>query len=89
MLRTERWKYVLHETFRPQLFDLESDPEEFTDLGAYPAYETVRADLHEKLFEWFRNRRLRVTISDEEILRRTGGADRQGILIGYWKPGDP
>ncbi|WP_193181299.1 alkaline phosphatase family protein [Nisaea sediminum] len=89
MLRTERWKYVLHETFRPQLFDLETDPEEFTDLGADPAFEEVRAELHEKLFEWFRNRRLRVTISDEEILRRTGGADRQGILIGYWKPEDP
>ncbi|UUX49802.1 alkaline phosphatase family protein [Nisaea acidiphila] len=89
MLRTDRWKYVLHETFRPQLYDLEADPGEFVDLGADPACEGIRAKLKEMLFDWFRNRRLRVTISDEEIVRRTGGADRQGILIGYWKPSDP
>ena len=89
MLRTERWKYVLHEKFRPQLFDLDADPDEFTDLGADPGHAEIRAELHEKLFTWFRNRRLRVTISDDEIVARTGGADRQGILIGYWRPNDP
>jgi arylsulfatase A-like enzyme len=89
MLRTERWKYVLHEKFRPQLFDLQSDPDEFSDLGTDPDHAEIRAELHEKLFTWFRNRRLRVTISDDEIVARTGGADRQGILIGYWRPNDP
>lgn len=88
MLRTERWKYVLHQTYRPQLFDLEADPDEYVDLGADPALAAVRAELHEKLFAWFRSRRLRVTITDEEIVRRTGAADRQGVLIGHWKPGD-
>ena len=39
MLRTVRWKYILHERFRPQLFDLDSDPGEFVDLGDDPGYE--------------------------------------------------
>ena len=33
MIRTERWKYINHAGFRPQLFDLENDPNEFVDLG--------------------------------------------------------
>ncbi|MBT5264440.1 MAG: alkaline phosphatase family protein [Rhodospirillaceae bacterium] len=86
MLRTERWKYVLHQKFRPQLWDLEADPDEFTDLGDDPAYASVRAELHEALFTWMRDRRLRVTISDAEVRARNNNADRVGILIGHWKP---
>ncbi len=33
MLRTEQWKYVLFEGFRPQLFDMTLDPKEQKDLG--------------------------------------------------------
>ena len=88
MVRTRRWKYILHQVFRPQLYDLERDPEEFHDLGTCPEHEAVRADLHEALFAWMRGRRLRVTVSDERI-RALPGAESRGILIGHWKPGDP
>ena len=50
MLRTDRWKFILHERFRPQLFDMENDPDELVDLGADPGYESVRRNLHERLF---------------------------------------
>ncbi len=88
MVRTARWKYILHQAFRPQLFDLEADPEEFVDLGESPAHAGVRAELHEALFAWMRGRRLRVTVSDERI-RAMAPPERRGILIGHWTPEDP
>ena len=32
------WKYIHYEHFRPQLFDLNADPDEFHDLGVSPAH---------------------------------------------------
>jgi arylsulfatase A-like enzyme len=89
MLRTARWKYILHEQFRPQLYDLDADPQEFVDLGADPAYATVRRDLHEKLFKWLRRRKLRTTggNSAENEPPYIPGHDpdaKAGIFIGYW-----
>ena len=34
MVRTDRWKYVWWQDFRPMLFDLANDPRELRDLGA-------------------------------------------------------
>ncbi len=84
MVRTSRWKYVLFEEFPPQLFDLENDPRELVDLGRAAGYEAVRAELRERLFAWFRQRRTRVTISDAEIERRTGTAKQRGYRFGEW-----
>ena len=76
MLRTDRWKYVFHERFRPQLFDLDGDPLELVDLGDDPGYESVRREMHERLFTWFRRRRNR-TEMPEEILVRDGSGTRR------------
>ncbi len=84
MLRTERWKYVEYEGFRPQLFDLEADPRELDDLGADAAHEGVRHDLHERLFDWMRSRRMRTTLSDEEVEHRTDTHKTRGYLFGVW-----
>ena len=84
MLRTERWKYVEYEGFRPQLFDLVADPREQNDLGDDPGHEAVRRAMHERLFEWMRNRRMRVTISDAEIAQRTDTHRKRGFLFGVW-----
>ena len=84
MVRTERWKYVLWEGYRPQLFDLAADPLELDDLGGGPAHAGVRADLHERLFAWLRARRTRTTLSDGEVARRTDGSRARGFLIGVW-----
>ena len=84
MVRTARWKYVLFEDFPPQLFDLDADPDELDDLGRKPGYDDVRTALRERLFDWFRARKTRVTVSFEEIERRTGKAKERGYRFGEW-----
>jgi arylsulfatase A-like enzyme len=84
MIRTTDWKYILHETFGPQLYDLKNDPAEFHDLGADPAYEAIRRALHEQIFTWLRKRKTRITISDDEIHTLVSRPEEKGILIGYW-----
>jgi len=49
MLRRGRWKYVHYVGHRPQLFDLETDPFEFVDLGARQEYAGRRAALETDL----------------------------------------
>jgi arylsulfatase A-like enzyme len=84
MIRTSDWKYILHEKFHPQLYDLNNDPQEFHDLGPDPAYEATRRELHEQLFVWLRQRKIRTTMSEDEIRAQTGRDSKVGILIGYW-----
>ena len=84
MVRTADWKYIHYEHFRPQLFDLNADPDEFHDLGDSPAHAAVRAGLHERLFTWLRTRRTRTTLADTTVDERTAGTQRRGILIGVW-----
>jgi arylsulfatase A-like enzyme len=86
MIFDGRWKYILAEGFRPMLFDLQTDPNEFNDLGGLPGYEAIMADLHERLFAWARQPRQRATVADDTIestfvQERIGEG---GILIGYW-----
>lgn len=84
MLRDDRWKYVEYQGYRPQLFDLQADPRELNDLGADPAHEDVCRKLHERLFDWLRGRRIRTTLSDEEVERRTDTHKDRGYLFGVW-----
>ncbi len=51
MIRKGRWKYIHYVGFAPELFDLEDDPEELTDLGRNPAYADVRDGLEAALRE--------------------------------------
>ncbi len=86
MIRTEQWKYILHEKFRPQLYNMDNDPQEHHDLGADPAYQDIRNELHEQLFGWLRKRKLRTTMTQQDIQQKLGVKieDKQGIFIGYW-----
>lgn len=84
MARDSRWKYVHWQGFRPQLFDLESDPDEFVDLGAHPRFTEERRRMSEKLLEWFADRRRRTTLSDEGVEARTDRAKEMGIYYGTW-----
>ena len=84
MVRSARWKYIFYEGFRPQLFDLENDPQELTDRGADPALASLRAEFQDRLFEWARNRRMRITISNAAVAKRAGTARDRGIIIGEW-----
>jgi len=51
MIRHGKWKYVYFVRYpeQPELFDLESDPEELRDLGADKAHLAVRKECHDKL----------------------------------------
>jgi len=84
MLRTQRWKYILFESFRSQLFDLRNDPRELVDLGRDRRHAKVRAELHEHLFAWLRARKIRVTVPNELIERSTGTHKTRGFLFGVW-----
>ncbi|HEU4922568.1 MAG TPA: sulfatase-like hydrolase/transferase [Burkholderiales bacterium] len=51
MIRHGKWKYVYFVRYpdRPELFDLDSDPEELKDLGRDPNHEQAKKECHEKL----------------------------------------
>lgn len=49
MLRRGRWKLIEYVGMRPQLFDLEQDPEELRDLAAAAGHETIVAELGREL----------------------------------------
>jgi len=84
MVADHRWKLIHAEGFRPMLFDLENDPDEFKDLGDDPAYEEIRGQMYEKLFTWARRHAQRTTLSDADILARRGKSRRKGVLLGVY-----
>ena len=80
-----RWKYVHAPGFRPMLFDLESDPQEFCDRGADAACEAQCVRMREALLDWALTDHNRITVPDTRI--EGYGSETQlksGILIGYW-----
>ncbi len=85
MLRDAHWKYV-HWTSgqRPQLFDLRADPEEFFDLGADPALESVRPAMRERLLTWFTGLKRRTTLTWAEAELRTDRHKSAGVFYGEW-----
>ncbi|WP_316233670.1 alkaline phosphatase family protein [Bradyrhizobium sp. SZCCHNPS2010] len=94
MVTDGRFKAVFAEGFRPMLYDLLRDPDEFVDLGDDPNYADVRSRLSDAFFTWTRNPRNRITRSDEAVAAKDDAQrhyDRNiesGILIGYWDEAD-
>jgi len=66
--------------FRPMLFDLETDPQEFHDLCKADAPQQVVNQMYGYLNEWARRMSQRVTISDDDIKAVRGRSARKGIL---------
>lgn len=85
MIFDGRWKYIRCTTFRPVLFDLESDPSELTDLGASmdETHQKVRTRMEAALLEWSTRHHTRITATPEVLARQKKAAE-QGILIGFW-----
>lgn len=88
MVRDQRWKYVHAVGYRPMLYDLANDPNEFRDLGADPAYEGERQRLGAALAQWGLRQSQRTTRSEKQILGMRGKSPRKGILIGVWDESD-
>jgi arylsulfatase A-like enzyme len=84
MLRTSRWKYVHFKGYRPQLFDLAEDSNEFDDLGASSHHQGIRRHLHEQLLERLTDRRNRVTVDDAWVAGIRERETQAGIVIGRW-----
>ena len=81
MIFDGRYKMIHAEGgFRPMLFDLESDPNEFDDLAKQAGHEHVIAKLYDDLGQWGRRMSQRVTRSDTEIEAMRGRSARRGIL---------
>jgi choline-sulfatase len=73
MLRELRHKYVYYVGAPPQLFDMEVDPEELTDLGADPAHAPQRTALEAHLR----------AILDPELVDRQAKADQARMAENY------
>ena len=85
MIFDGRWKYVRCEGFRPVLFDLETDPQELTDLGASdaPEHVAVRQRMEAALLQWATRHHTRITATPQVLAGQTKAAET-GILIGFW-----
>ncbi len=85
MIRTDRWKLThFGKQFEPQLFDLRNDPHELDDLGTDPGKGAVRDELYHHFFDWLRERRNRIAMTDEAVNGRPSPAGAGGVTIGAW-----
>ena len=81
MIFDGRWKMMHAEGgFRPMLFDLENDPEEFHDLAKTGAHQDQIDRLYALLAQWGRRPAQRVTKSEQDIKNMRGKSLRKGIL---------
>lgn len=85
MIFDGRWKYIRCEGFRPVLFDLKTDPDEFIDIGTSEnvEHEAVRDRMEAALLSWSRRHHTRITATPEILARQSKTAEG-GILIGFW-----
>ncbi|PVH27402.1 sulfatase-like hydrolase/transferase [Pararhodobacter oceanensis] len=84
MLRTDRWKYIAWLGYQPQLFDMQADPDEVTDLGTCPNHQNERNTLQALLFDKIARRRYRTTEADAAVDKRTAKEHFVGVRIGEW-----
>jgi len=71
-----RWKYVHYVGHCPQLFDLETDPQEARDLGQSPEHPGVRARLEAALRE----------IVDPDAVNALAFADQEARIAAHGGP---
>jgi arylsulfatase A-like enzyme len=85
MVRTARWKYIHWSGgYRPQLFDLVQDPQEFFDLGEDGTLVGVRDAMRHRLLTWFTKLKSRTTITWAEAEQRTDSHKKAGVFLGEW-----
>ena len=70
MIRTGRWKYIHYSGFEPELFDLESDPEETVNLASSADHAAIRARLEALLRD----------VCDPEAVDRQAQEDQSALI---------
>jgi len=88
MLFDGRYKYIHCLGFKPMLYDLQEDPQEFVDLGQDVGYKAVRGQLGEQMLDWSAGLKNRVSVNQSMVDLQLGKAGEVGILIGYWQQND-
>jgi choline-sulfatase len=89
-IRNGRYKYIHYVKYRPQLFDLEADPDETRDLSSDPQYAAARQDCESKLRAMLspENVDARAKQRQAEQLERHGG--REAVIargdLGFSPP---
>lgn len=73
MLRKGCWKYTYYVGHEPELFGLESDPEELTDLAGQSEHAATQAGLHQELLK----------ICDPEATDALAHADQEAMIERY------
>ena len=94
MIRHGKYKYVHYVAYRPQLFDLERDPEELRDLAGDPAHSKGLEDCRARLFAICNPAEVdaRAKRRQAELLEAAGGREaviRRGDLGFTPPPGYP
>ncbi len=79
-----RWKMVAASGYRPMLYDLQTDPDEFHDLGAMAQHQPVIDRLSARLLDWATRHHNRITRSDSDVEMVGGSEFAYGIRIGFW-----
>jgi arylsulfatase A-like enzyme len=83
VVRNEKWKYIHHQAFTCQLFDLENDPDEFHDLGTDTGYQDTRRLMIGYLLEWHQSIKKRPGIDYQYLQGQGPERDESfGIIIG-------
>ena len=94
MIRHGKYKYVHYVAYPPQLFDLEADPEELSDLAEKPEFSQVLAACRQRLYEICDPAEVdaRAKRRQAELLEKNGGRDaviKRGDLGFSPPPGYP
>jgi len=86
MVTDGRFKLIHAEGgFRPMLFDLVNDPDEFFDLGTSADHNTIIKKMYQHLQTWSLRMAQRVTVSDSWVQSEDDPEDT-GILVGIVSP---
>jgi choline-sulfatase len=87
MIRCGSFKYVHVDGYRPQLFDLETDPSELDDLGEHPGYVDTRRRLSERVLRGWDPAAIRREVdqrcAEKSILREWGRRTRPESTLQF------
>lgn len=86
MVRRGRWKYHHYVGFTPELFDLETDPEELVDLGESDDHAAIRSEMHTLLLDICDPEEVNDRAFEDQaaLIERVGG---RKVALGLGAPG--